>query len=93
MNSTNFDEHIKKLRDETLKHNSVAQAAHKEDRDYIIPEDVHEAFKTTDETKVRLDVLEILGEGGTGFSMEASDLIAFVAFQGKEESLKSNEEE
>lgn len=93
MDKETWEAHIRKLRDKTLEHNSLAQAAHKEDRDYVTPEDVHEAFKLHDETKVRLDALEILGAGGTGFSMEASDLIALIAFEGKEVSLKQSEEE
>ncbi len=74
--------YISNLQSQTLKHNDLAKIAHKDGRDYITPGDVEEAFKTIDVNKVRLDVLEILGEGGTGFSYEAADIIAFVAFNG-----------
>lgn len=64
-----------------LTHNVVVQLAKANERDYITPEDVMEAFDLHDETKVRLDVLEVLG--GL-FGVEDKQLTAFVAFQGKE---------
>lgn len=77
---------IKDLREKTLKHNSVAQIAAKDKRNYVTPEDVSEAFKLKNtkewKNKVRLDVLEIMVDNA-GFGMEARDLCAMAAFEGK----------
>lgn len=80
------DKDLNILQYKTRKHNSVAQIATKHNRDYVTPEDISEAFKIKRskewKDKVRLDVLEIMSNN-TGFSMEARDLCAFTAFQGK----------
>lgn len=78
------EELIAKLQAETLKHNVIAQLAQKEERSYITPEDIHEAFKSHPEDKVRLDVLEVLANG-SGFGAEDESLCAYVAFNGKKE--------
>lgn len=75
---------LEKLKEKTLEHNELAKIANSDGRDYVTPEDVEEAFKYFPIDKVRLDALEILGGGGTGFGYEAGDLIAFNAFNGPE---------
>lgn len=50
-------------------------------RDYIMPEDVSEALESNDVTRVRLDVLEVLG-GTIGYGAEDSELCAYIAHQG-----------
>ena len=76
------EELIKKMCAETLKTNCVAMIAFKDDRDYIAPEDVHDAFKDNSVDKVRKDVLEILADS-SGFGVEDRSLTAWVAFEGK----------
>lgn len=73
---------VEKLQKETLAHNLIAQMAHKNKRDYITPEDIGEALKTIPKDKVRLDVLEVLGNC-SGFGAEDSKLCAWVAFKGE----------
>lgn len=73
---------LEKLQKETSEHNDVVKIAVADGRTYITPEDVAEAFKTIPEAKVRLDVLEVLGNC-SGFGVEDDDLTAFVAFEGK----------
>jgi len=74
----------KTIQAETIEHNCVAKLAIDDGRDYITPEDITEAFKTNSEDKVRLDVLEVMGNT-SGFGWEDATLCAFVAHQGKTE--------
>lgn len=60
--------------------NAVLCIAHAAGRDYITPQDVTAAFRLHSKTKVRLDVLEVLG-GLAG--AEDRGLCAFVAWRGK----------
>lgn len=62
--------------------NCLTKIATEKGRDYTTPEDVTEAFQTYPEDQVRLDALEILGNGG-GVGVEDANLFAFVAWQGK----------
>jgi hypothetical protein len=60
--------------------NQVIRISHEKGRDYITPEDVSDALKEgIRPTKVRLDVLEVLGSGG---GAEDWSLCAFVAWRG-----------
>jgi hypothetical protein len=65
-----------------LPENCVITIAKANDRVYITPEDITEAFKSNDETTVRLDVLEVLGDI-SGFGAEDRSLCAYVAYMGK----------
>jgi hypothetical protein len=62
--------------------NCVTEIAKTDGRDYITPEDVNEALRRHDISKVRLDVLEVLGRHA-GFGAEDAGLCAYVAFIGK----------
>ncbi|MCC7514215.1 MAG: hypothetical protein IT212_05960 [Bacteroidia bacterium] len=74
---------IAEIQKRIVAHNCVAQIAkNKYKRNYITPEDIGEALKTNNATKVRLDVLEIMADNA-GFGTEDRGLCAFVAFQGK----------
>jgi|GEM_PF-3533657 len=71
--------------------NCVTNIAAKKNRDYITPEDVSEALKEFDVDRVRLDVLEVLGQHsgfGTEEICEDRGLCAFVAWEGKTEEDK-----
>lgn len=61
---------------------SVTRIAKKDRRDYITPEDVNDALKTTHKDRVRLDVLAVLGKQAS-FGAEDSGLCAFVAWKGE----------
>lgn len=68
--------------------NNIVEISKKYNRDYITPEDVAEALKACKDSseidKVRLDVLEVLGNTA-GVGVEDRSLCAFVAWEGKGE--------
>jgi hypothetical protein len=83
---------ITKLQAVTLEHNDVAKLAKEDGRDYITPGDVSNALiiHKIPEDKVRLDVLEVLGNY-SGFGVEDYKLTAWIAFEGKNYALKALE--
>lgn len=82
---------IKELQEETIKHNCLAQLAKKYGRDYTTPEDIDEALDNNSEDKVRIDLLEILGNA-SGFSVEDEGLCAATAFGGKNKKVRTLDE-
>jgi hypothetical protein len=66
-----------------LPENCVIAIAAGDGREYIMPEDITQAFETNDPNQVRLDVLEVLGNT-SGYGAEDRDLCAFIAYKGPE---------
>lgn len=64
---------------ESIEVNCIIEIAKKNKRNYITPEDVIDALKDNDTTKVRYDLLEVLGKQ-TGFGVEDYGLCAFNAW-------------
>ena len=61
--------------------NCVTKIAQERGRDYIVPSDVSDAFRSNPVDQVRLDALEVLGKI-TEFGAEDSGLCAFIAWRG-----------
>lgn len=71
------EEKILKRVQQENKDNCIIKFAIENNRDYVTPEDIKDAFEINDVNTVRKDALKILGNT-TGFGVEDSSLFAFI---------------